>query len=647
MKIRGSLMKWFGLAMLFLASAGFVLLGMGNLQFGNSDLKVAEVDGEDITQAEWDNAHSRAIDRARQNNPDLDLNQLDTPVMRYQSLQGLLRDRVLAAAARNEHLIASDSTLVAALQQDPSIASLRDKDGQFDMDEYERLLSVQGMTPESYEASLRMDLSQQQVLGGVLASEVVSPAQADSTMALALQRREVQVVHFDSGDYAAKITPSEDELKAWYDSHQDRYQAPESVDIQYLVLDLDSVKRKIHVSEQALRDYYEQNAAMLGTPEQRRASHILVAAPSDASKADRDKAKARAEQLLAKVRAEPDDFAAIAKADSDDEFSAKEGGDLGFFEKDKGMDADIAQAAFALKHKGDISDLVHTDFGYHIVQLTDIKPSEKPSFDDVRPELEEQLRTQQAQSDFSELAEDFTNSVYEQPDSLDPVAEKLGLTIQTAEDVTRTPASGADGPLANSRFLKALFSSDALKNKNNTEAIETGANQLASGRVVKHTKAHAKPYEDVADDVRAAYVAEHGALEAQQAGEQQLQAWQKDPDSATGLPQAMTLSRLDGQGEPAELVEAVLRADADKLPAFVGVTLGHKGYAIARVNKVLPPQEQDDQDKARMQARYAQLWSVAEASSYYDYLKSRYKAKILVPTPVTGAALLDDDEAGL
>ncbi|MFA7527562.1 MAG: SurA N-terminal domain-containing protein [Ottowia sp.] len=635
--LHSRLMKFVGLTLLFLASAGFVLLGMGNLQFGSRDQTVAEVDGQDITQTEWDNAHSMAIDRARDANPQLGLNLLDSPFLRYQSLQDLVRDRVLRAAAQNEHLLVSDNRLIAALQQDPTIEALRDENGQLDMDEYSRLLSVQGMTPESYEAGLRMDLSRRQVLGGIVDSEVVSAAQADATMALALQQREIRVVHFDAADYAARLDPDEDELKAWYEAHLDRYQAPESVDIQYIVLDLDSIKRNIHVSEQKLRDYYEQNADMLAAPEQRRASHILVAVGAGASNAEREKAKARAEQLLAQVRAAPDTFAEVAREDSDDEFSAQQGGDLGFFERDKGMDEDIAKAAFALQDKGDISDLVSTDFGYHIVQLTDIKRADKPSFDAVRARLEEQLRTQQAQAEFSEMADEFTNGVYEQPDSLEPVAQKLGLDIQTAEGVTRTPAPDASGALANPRFLKALFSADALKNRNNTEAIETGANQLASGRVTAYSAAHARSYEEVADDVRAAFVAEHGARQAREAGEQQYQAWQKAPDSATDLPDPITVSRVEPQGEPPALVEAVLRADPDKLPVFVGVDLGDAGYAVARVDKVLPPEQQDAQEQALLRARYAQLWSMAEASAYYDFLRSRYKARILVPLPTADA----------
>src|SRR3989344_4472669 len=167
--------------------------------------------------------------------------------------------------------------------------------------------------------------------------------------------------------------------------------------------------------------------------EERRASHILINASKDASSADREKAKARATELLAQVRKAPATFADVAK-------------------------------------KGEISDLVETDFGYHVIQLTDIKAPRQPSFEELRPTMEAELKQQQAQRKFAEVAESFTNSVYEQADSLKPVADKLKLKVQTASSLTRTPAPGAVGPLANPKFLEALFSSDSVQNKRNTEA---------------------------------------------------------------------------------------------------------------------------------------------------------------------------------
>lgn len=612
----------------------FIFFGIeGYGRFNEGANKVAEVDGHAITQTEWDNAHRLEVDRARAANPALDLNLLDSPVMKYASLERLVRDRVLAAAAQGEHLMVSDAALAAALEQDPAIASLRGADGRLDMEGYKRLLAAQGLTPEGFEARMRSDLSMQQVLAGIANSELVSQANVDAAMNAFLERREVRVLRLAPKDFAAKVNPTEADLQGYYKTHEMQYQVPESVNIEYTVLDLDSVKKAVNVSEQDLRTYYEQNAATLGSPEERRASHILVAAPKDAPAAEREKAKAKAEALLAELRAAPGQFAEIAKKNSSDDVSAPSGGDLGWFQQQKGTDPAIAQATFKLAKVGDISDLVSSDFGYHIIELTGIKPAKVPPFEQERPKLEDQLRTQRAQKQFAELADTFTNGVYEQSDSLKPVADKLGLAIRTADGVTRAPTKDATGALANPKFLGALFSADALNNKRNTEAIEVGPNQLASGRVLAHTAAHAKPFAEVQDAVRTAFIAQRSAELAREDGQAKLKAWLAKPASATGLPAPIAISRDAPQDQPAALVEAVLRADPTKLPHFVGVDLGAEGYALAQIDKVLPPAEQSAEQKAQSRTRYTQLWTLAEVRSDYDLLKVRYKAKILVPMP--------------
>ena len=612
----------------------FIFFGIeGYGRFNEGANKVAEVDGHAITQTEWDNAHRLEVDRARAANPTLDLNLLDSPVMKYASLERLVRDRVLAAAAQGEHLGVSDAALAAALEQDPAIAALRGPDGRLDMEGYKRLLAAQGLTPEGFEARMRSDLSMQQVLGGIATSELVSQANVDAAMNAFLERREVRVLRLAPKDFAARVSPTEAELQAYYKTHEAQYQVPESVNIEYIVLDLDSVKKAVNVSEQDLRTYYEQNAATLGTPEERRASHILIAAPKDAPAAEREKAKAKAEALLAEVRAAPKQFAEIAKKNSSDDVSAPSGGDLGWFQQQKGTDPAIAQATFKLAKVGDISDLVQSDFGYHIIELTGIKPAKVPPFEQERAKLEDQLRTQQAQRQFTEMADSFTNGVYEQSDSLKPVADKLKLSIHTADGVTRNPAKDATGALASPKFLNALFGADALSNKRNTEAVEVGPNQLASGRVLAHTAAHAKPFAEVQDAVRTAFIAQRSAELAREDGQAKLKAWLAKPASATDLPAAIAVSRDAPQDQPAVLVEAVLRADPTKLPHFVGVDLGAEGYAIAQIDKVLPPVEQSAEQKAQNRTRYTQLWTLAEVRSDYDLLKARYKAKILVPMP--------------
>ena len=618
----------------------FVLFGVGDYtRFNEGASKVASVNGTAITQMEWDNAHRMETDRLRAANPSLDGSLLDSPALKYATLERLVRDRVMLAAANDEHLIATDARLAAELQQDPTISGLRRADGTLDMERYRQLLAQQGLTPEGFEANVRHDLSSRQVLGGVVESGFASQAQADVAMNAFLERREARVVRFTPAEFAAKVTPTDADLEAFYQANVARYQAPESVKIEYLVLDLEGVKKAVNVSEQDLRTYYEQNAASFGAPEERRASHILIVAPKDAPAAEREQAKAKAEQLLAQLRQAPDTFADVARQSSQDDASAPSGGDLGSFQRDKGIDPVISQTTYALAKQGDISDVVESDFGYHIVRLTGIKAAAVPPFETMRAQLEDQFRTQEAQKQFSEMAEEFRNGVYEQSDSLQPMADKLKLPIHTADNVTRTPAANATGVLANTRFLDALFSADSLDKKRNTEALDVGGNQLVSGRVVTHSAAHARPFAEVRDDVRTAFVNQRGAEQARNEGQARLKAWTEQPATATSLPAPVTLSRDEPQGQPSQLVEAVLRADPSKLPAFVGVDLGGDGYAVAQVEKVLPHAEQTADLATQSRQRYEQLWGLAEAVSYYETLKARYKAQILVPRPEASSAL--------
>lgn len=612
----------------------FVLMGIEGYTRSNSSAdKVARVDGVGITQTDWDNAHRREVDRIRTADPKVDLKLLDTPEMKLATLDRMVQERVLAAAANHAHLVATDTRLANYLREDPAIAQLRKPDGSLDMDRYRQLLAAQGLTPEGFENNVRAELSTRQVLAPLAQSGFSSPAQADATMGAFLEKREVQVARFLPADFAAKVAATDADIEAYYKANLGQYQAPEQASIEYVVLSLDDVKKTINVSEQDLKTYYEQNLASFGTPEERRIAHILIAAPREAAGAERDKAKTKAEQLLAELRQNPANFAAVAKRDSQDDTSAAAGGDLGFFVKGKGIDPTLNRVAFELAQKGDLSGVVQSDFGFHIVQLADIKPAAAPSFDQMRAKLEDQFRTQQAQQKFGELAETFTNAVYEQADSLKPVSEKLKLPVQTAGAVLRTPQPGASGPLANAKFLSALFSNDSVQKKRNTEAVEFGPSQLVSGRMVQYAPAHARPLTEVKDVVRQRLIGQRSAEMALKEGESRLAAWRTQPASATSLPAAVVVSRDQAQSMAPRLVEAVLRADASKTPTFVGVDLGPDGYAVAKVNKVLPYTAPAADVLAQGRTQYEQGWNSAELMAYYNHLKNRFKAEVLARKP--------------
>lgn len=283
-------------------------------------------------------------------------------------------------------------------------------------------------------------------------------------------------------------------------------------------------------------------------------------------------------------------------------------------------------AVFSL-NKGEISDLVQTEFGWHIIRVTDIKAPPQPSFEALRAQIEDDLKKQQAQRLFAEAAETFTNMVYEQADSLQPVAERFKLTVQTQTGLTRRVQADA-GVWSNDRLLAAVFSPDSIDKKTNTEAVELGSGRLAAARIVRYAPAATQPFEQVKDAVRTRWVAQRAVELAQAQGEQSLAAW-KGGAAATGLGESRTISRVATLGLSPEAINAVMSASAQALPAWVGVKLPNQGYVVVQVEQVLPAeglgQAQDQQ--------YAQAWTDAESKAYVESLKSRYKAQILAPAP--------------
>ena len=617
--------------MFLLIIPSFVLFGIdGYNRMREKGEAAARVGGQDISQGEWDSAHKAQSDRMRAQAPNVDVKMFDTPQARYATLESLVRERVLAQAADKFKLITSDARLARDLQEDPTIASLRRPDGKLDMERYRQLAASQGMTPEGFEARVRHDLSVRQVEAGLVNTSFSAAGAADVALNAFFERREVQIANFLSADFAAKVAPTEAELETFYKANQAMFQAPEQASIEYVTLDLDAVQKSITIREADLKSYYDQNAARLSGNEERRASHILINAAKEAPAADRQKAKARADELLLQVRKAPDSFAELARKNSQDTGSAANGGDLDFFARGA-MVKPFETAVFAMK-KGDISEVVESDFGYHIIKLTDLKTPKQRSFEELRAGIETDLKTQQAQRKFAETAEAFTNGVYEQSDSLKPVADKLKMEIKSVANVTRTPAAGVTGVLANPKFLTAIFGPDATQKKHNTEAVETGPNQLTAGRVTTYLAARTVPFADVRAVVRERVVAARAAELANKEGADKLAAWKAAPASAV-LPAAVVLSRDQAQNIAPQVMAAVLRADASTLPTLVGVDLGGRGYAVVRINKIAarpaPTPEAAKQDRNQ----YAQWWTAAENQAYYGLLKERFKAEIMTAQP--------------
>ncbi len=624
--------------LLLIIFPSFAFFGLESYtRMSDRDEPVAKVAGQSISQQEWTAAQSRQLDRFRQMfgeqfNPAM----FDTPEARQGVLDNLIAQKALAAYVADNYLTVSDDTVRKTIVE---IQGLTDADGKFDKERYKALLAAQGMTPDKFEAGLRRDLAIQQT-NAVIQGTAFSPKTVASRIAtLNQQVRNVQELPFTPAAFKSQVNLTDAMLEEYYKKNAAQFEIPETIKAEYVVLSGELVESQIKVDDADVKTYYEQNLARYKTEEQRRASHILISAGKAASVGENANAKAKAEKLLAQLRKSPGDFAKLAKENSQDPGSAERGGDLDFFGKGM-MVKPFEDAAYKLK-EGEVSDLVESDFGYHIIRLTAIKPAAIRSMAEVKDNIVDEIKRQQAGKKFAEMTEQFTNMVYEQSDSLKPAADKLGLKIETVSSLTRkpNPALPKGAAFNQPKFLAALFADEATRNKRNTEAIEVAPNVLVAGRVLEYKPVTKSPLAEVKTVVEERLTNIEAEQLAKKAGEAKLAEVRAGAVGEFGANLAVSRNKADGV--PGQAMAAIMKADITNLPAYVGVALPGRGYSIYRINSVAA----DAVDEVNMKAEQQQVdefLAAQEMSAYLGVVKKRAKAEILKPVaaakPATVAA---------
>jgi peptidyl-prolyl cis-trans isomerase D len=596
----------------------FVFFGVaGYDRMGSGGRGVASVGGQPISEQEFAEAQRRQIDNLRQMLGDaIDVRMFDTPEARAEILEGLIARRVIASEANRSNVVVTDEQVRDAILAIPGLVG---PDGTFDDARYRALLSSQNMSAAGFESMLRSDLALQALPEAVRASAIVPQTVRDKIIALQEQARTVRELRFAPEAFAASVQPTPEQLAQFYEQNPRLFETPEVAQVEYVVLDREALATQVAIGEDDLRAHYQQNAARWGTPEERRARHILIANGPDA--------KARAEQLVAQLAAAPDRFPELAKEASADPGSAAEGGDLGYFDRTS-MVKPFADAAFAMQ-PGEIRGPVQTEFGLHVIQVTDVRPAQAKTFEEVRPQLEAEIRAQQAAMLYAEAAESFTNIVYEQSDSLKPAADKYKLEVRTATLTNRQPGpeTARGSPIASPRVVGSLFADDTLKNKRNTEAIEVAPGTLVSARVVAYNPPTRRPFDEVRDAVQRLYVAREAAQLARQAGEERLKALVASPPGAEaqqGFGPRFTIRRTAPGDVDPRLVQAVFRVSPDKMPGYAGVDMGERGYSVVElVDVAMPSPEEIEQRREAYTQQIARVVAQQDLSAYIDGLKQR------------------------
>ena len=621
--IRERSQGWLAKVILGLITIPFMLWGVESYfnKSGGGDV-VAKVNGDSITRQEFDRAIKGQQQEMRASmGAAYNAALFDDPKIRQGVLDGLVSQHLLMAAAKQAKLVVSDTQLATTIGGLPGFQ----ENGQFSQSRYDQVLRQQGMSIGEFENRVRQELLVSDMRSVFSAPGLVPGNVVVSFLQAYEQKREVSLATLSPEQFMPQTKVSTADIQRWYDSHKAEYTLPAQARFEYVVLSQAAMANQMLVSEAAIQQYYQQNAAKYREPEQRRASHILIAvgAADDAQK--RAAAKAKAETIYQQLKTSPARFAEIAKRDSTDAGSAAQGGDLGWFARNA-MVKPFSDAAFALK-EGQISAPVLSEFGYHIIQLTGIKPAKVQPLAAVKTDITAELQNQQGGKQFADVAETFSNQVYEQSDSLLPVAKALKLTVQTSGWITRKGGEAA-GILNNPKMITALFSDDVLKNKRNTEAIEVTPGTLASARLLDYKPAALQPLETMRAAIEAQLKRTQAIALAAKQGQADLVQLRTGKEPGVKWSAFMNVSRQQAGTFPLALLEPVFRADVKALPVYVGAADANGVYTLARVTRVLAPVPADVVKVKAVQNELSQVMAQTDFSDYLTSLRSKAKIEI-------------------
>ncbi|MFY9316620.1 MAG: SurA N-terminal domain-containing protein [Burkholderiales bacterium] len=571
--------------------------------------EVAVVDGTPVTTREFTDERQRQQERLRQMlGQNADLSPFDTPEMRMAVLDSLISQRLLANEVVDARLTMSKDEVVAVIVAAPEFQ----ENGKFSSERYANYLRAAGLSDEGNVAKLQVDVPVARLASTISGTAMEPRSVADRLAAIEGEKREVAEAFIPAAPYRAAVKPDEAAMKAYYDANLARYKIPERIRAEYVALSAAELASGETVSDAELKAAFDARASQFGVAEQRRASHILV------------KTQAEADALLAEVRKAPQRFAELAKKSSQDFSSAEKGGDLGMNPKGSLASPALEDVMFRLK-QGE-SEVVKTEFGYHVVLLAAVQAGKAGSLEEARKDLTAELLKQKAAKKFAEVAEPFNNLVYEQSDSLKPAAERYKLKIAASGWFSRDGAGA--GPLAHPKLLAALFTQDSTKQRRNTDAVEVQPGVLVAARVAEHQPETQRPYEEVKAEVAGALARREAAAMAKKEGEAKLAALAKGGDAGPSWAAAKAVSRQDPQGLPQPALRKVMAADASKLPAYAGVERGEEGYALYRVSRVIPAEARSAAQVAEGRARYDQQAGVEQLDAYLASLRARAKIEV-------------------
>jgi len=571
----------FAKIILALITIPFALWGVESyVRNGISTDSVATVVGQKISAQDFNQALKEGLEQQRARlGGNVDPNMVDNPEFRRMVLDDLISRRLLLADAAQSGVVFSDEIVLSRIAEMLEFQV----DGKFSWDRYEGLIRQAGFTPAAFKARVRQGLMLQNHQQAVAGSMLISRASVDALIRAMEQTREISVVNYMPEQFVSQVKVGEADIKAYYESHKPEFTTPDQVKLEYVALSADELASQMTVTDEEVKKYYDDHISQYQQSEERQASHILIKLEANASEADKKAALAKAEDVLKQAKSAPEKFAALAEKYSQDPGSSANGGDVGFFAKGA-MVKPFSDAVYQMK-KDEIQGPVQSEFGYHIIKLTGIKPGKVKSLDEVRSEITAELQKQKAGKKFAEIAEPFSNVVYEQSASLKPAADAYKLSIKQSPWITR---QGAPVPaLNNEKLLQAVFGDEVRKNKRNTEAVEVAPNTLVSARVVESKPSALRPLAEVSANISAKLTREQAGKLAVKQGKEQLEQISKGTMPAgVNWQNPQQISRREPGVLPPTVLDAAFKASSKNLPAYTGIDNPQGGYSLIRVSKV-------------------------------------------------------------
>lgn len=618
--IRKHAQGWLAKAILALISITFALFGIDSyFNQAGSNVAVAKVNGDKISIQEYSNAVETVRNRLQSQGQKVDAAMLESYQLKQSVLDGLITRRLVNAEIRDANFRISDEQLSQYILSTPEFQ----QDGKFSEDIYQKTLAQNNLTAVKFENDRRSELLTQQARDGLSMLVSIPDAVAEQTLKYAYQQRDVSVAEIKTAQFVSQVKITPEQVKAYYEKHKDKFKVPEQVKLEFALLSAAGLVAQMVVTDDEVKHFYDENAAKFQGTEQRNASHILIGFGVGATEKEKLAARDKAADILTQLKKDPKRFEELAIKNSQDPGSATKGGDLGSFGRGA-MVKPFEDAVFGMK-VNQISDLVESEFGYHIIKLNDIT-GQSSSFDSMKAQIKGELIFQKAQTKYAELADEFSNTVYEQSGSLKPAAEKFGLQLQTSGWLSREDGAKF---FKSDKLISAVFSDEVLKEKRNTPAEEVSANNMVSARVLEYKPSAPRSFDEVKSGIEAFLKLEQAEKLATEKGVAVL-AKLKAGESADDLDwiPPVTIDRKNAQGLTESVMNQAFKIDTSKLPAYAGFMNGKSSYTIVQVNRVDNALAGDEEAKKNAEMELESAVAAEYVSAYGKSLKA--KSEIVV-----------------